>query len=124
MRETVLLYNFNSERLPKIKRALLPLKFCLKTVNKEDFLQPIGYLAGIKEIEPVKEKYNDNGFSDEMIIMCGFTSTKIDALIRALNKNGIGKVNLKAVITPTNRVWSSIQLYEAVKADYKKMNDR
>ncbi|MDD6488356.1 MAG: DUF3783 domain-containing protein [Clostridia bacterium] len=122
MRETVLLYNFDSDRLPKVKRALLPLKFFLKTVSKEDFSQPIGVLAGIKGIEPVEEKYDGDGFNDEMIVMGGFTSAKIDALVRALNKNGIGKIALKAVITPTNMNWNSVELYKAVKADHDEMN--
>lgn len=122
MRETVLLYNFDSERQPKVKRALLPLKFFLKTVSKEDFSQPIGVLAGIKGIEPVEEKYDGDGFDDEMIVMGGFTSAKIDALVRALNKNGIGKIALKAVITPTNVNWNSVELYKAVKADHDEMN--
>ena len=122
MRETVLLYNFDSERLPKVKRALLPLKFFIKTVSKEDFSQPIGVLVGIKGIEPVEEKYDGDGFNDEMIVMGGFTSAKIDALVRALNKNGIGKIALKAVITPTNVNWNSVELYKAVKADHEEMN--
>lgn len=122
MRETVLLYNFDGDRLPKVKRALLPLKFFLKTVSKEDFSQPIGVLAGIKGIEPVEEKYDGDGFDDEMIVMGGFTSAKIDALVRALNKNGIGKIDLKAVITPTNVNWNSVELYKAVKADHDEMN--
>ncbi|MGN0469640.1 MAG: DUF3783 domain-containing protein [Acutalibacteraceae bacterium] len=122
MRETVLLYNFDGDRLPKVKRALLPLKFFLKTVSKEDFSQPIGVLAGIKGIEPVEGKYDGDGFDDEMIVMGGFTSAKIDALVRALNKNGIGKIALKAVITPTNVNWNSVELYKAVKADHDEMN--
>ena len=122
MRETVLLYNFDSDRLPKVKRALMPLKFFLKTVSKEDFSQPIGVLAGVKGIEPVEEKYDGDGFNDEMIVMGGFTSAKIDALVRALNKNGIGKIALKAVITPTNVNWNSVELYKAVKADHDEMN--
>lgn len=122
MRETVLLYNFDGDRLPKVKRALMPLKFFLKTVSKEDFSQPIGVLAGIKGIEPIEEKYDGDGFDDEMIVMGGFTSAKIDALVRALNKNGVGKIALKAVITPTNVNWNSVELYKAVKADHDEMN--
>ena len=122
MRETVLLYNFDNDRLPKVKRALLPLKFFIKTVSKEDFSQPIGVLAGVKGIEPVDEKYDGDGFDEEMIVMGGFTSAKIDALVRALNKNGIGRIALKAVITPTNVNWNSVELYKAVKADHEEMN--
>lgn len=124
MRETVLLYNFDEKSLPKVKRALLPLKICVKTVSKENFSQPIGFLAGIKGIEPVEPKYNGDGFAEEMMLLNGFTSAKIDLLIRALNKNGIGRIALKAVITPTNVKWDSITLYNAVKADHEKMSGK
>ena len=56
MKETILLYHFSDpERLSRVKRALLPLGMRLKAVKKEEYLQPIGYLAGVKEIEPVEE---------------------------------------------------------------------
>lgn len=49
MKETVLLYNFrDSERLGQVKRALLPLGLRLKLVKKEEYLHPLGYLAGEK----------------------------------------------------------------------------
>ena len=52
MRETVLLYNVQGdERKRKITKALLPLGFRLKTVAKEDYLKPVGFLAGLKDME-------------------------------------------------------------------------
>ncbi|MGN0550308.1 MAG: DUF3783 domain-containing protein [Acutalibacteraceae bacterium] len=121
MRELVLLYNFEGERLRKVKFALMPLKVGIKVVEKEDFSQPIGYLAGIKDIEASKEACSEDGFSDEMLLMCGFTGQRVDMLIRALRKSGVGAIPLKAVITPTNKTWSSIALHNAVRADYEEM---
>ena len=47
MKETVLLYNFNDkDRLMKIRQALLPLGFRVKTVGREDYGKPLGTLAG------------------------------------------------------------------------------
>ncbi len=57
-----------------------------------------------------------------MIVMCGFGSEKIDIVIAALKMGGIGKIDLKAVITPSNAYWNSFQLYEAVKSDHMAMN--
>ncbi len=124
MKEIVLFYNFSEERMHKVRRALLPLKMCIKTVCKEDFLQPVGALVGMKDIALTDNKYAGDGFTDEMIVMSGFTSYRIDALIRALNKNGLGRVDLKAVITHTNREWNSIRLYNAIKADHEEMNKK
>ena len=69
MKELAMFYNFSDERLRKAKFALMPLKIQVKKVEKEDFNQPIGFLAGIKGIEPVAEKFDGDGFDEEMIVM-------------------------------------------------------
>ena len=50
MKPTILLINFqDQQKLRKLKMALLPFKIRLKTVETQDYSQPIGYLAGVKE---------------------------------------------------------------------------
>lgn len=124
MNEIALFYNFSEERMRKAKFALLPLKIRTKVVSKSDYNQPLGYLAGIKEIEPAETEFDGNGFDEEMIVMHNFTSKTVDGLIRALNKCGVGRVPLKAVITSTNKDWNSVQLYNAVKADFNEMSGK
>ncbi|MFZ2888592.1 MAG: hypothetical protein WAZ67_06280, partial [Ruminococcus bromii] len=68
MKELAMFYNFSDERLRKAKFALMPLKIQVKKVEKEDFNQPIGFLAGIKGVEPVAEKFDGDGFDEEMIV--------------------------------------------------------
>lgn len=124
MNEIALFYNFSEDRMRKAKFALLPLKIRIKTVSRTEYNQPLGYLAGIKGVEPVSENSDRMGFDEEMIVMHNFTSRTIDNLIRALNKCGVGRVPLKAVITPTNKDWNSVQLFEAVKADSEEMSGK
>lgn len=124
MNEIALFYNFSEERMRKAKFALLPLKIRTKAVRKSEYNHPLGYLAGIKEIEPAETEFDGNGFDEEMIVMHNFTSKTVDGLIRALNKCGVGRVPLKAVITPTNKDWNSVQLYNAVKADFNEMSGK
>ena len=55
MKPTILLINFqDQQKLRKLKMALLPFKIRLKTVEPQDYGQPIGYLAGVKEISQVQ----------------------------------------------------------------------
>lgn len=122
MNEIALFYNFSEERMRKAKFALLPLKIRTKSVDKSEYGQPLGFLAGIKGIEPSNDECNEPCFEEEMIVMHNFSSKTVDGLIRALNKCGVGRVPLKAVITQTNKDWNSIQLYNAVKADYEEMS--
>lgn len=124
MNEIALFYNFSEERMRKAKFALLPLKIRTRAVSKSEYNHPLGYLAGIKEIEPAETEFDGNGFDEEMIVMHNFTSKTVDGLIRALNKCGVGRVPLKAVITSTNKDWNSVQLYNAVKADFNEMSGK
>ncbi|MCH5297524.1 MAG: DUF3783 domain-containing protein [Ruminococcus sp.] len=124
MNEIALFYNFSEERMRKARFALLPLKIKTKIVSKSEYNQPLGYIAGIKGIEPVETEFDGTGFDEEMIVMHNFTSKTVDILIKALNKCGVGRVPLKAVITPTNKDWNSVQLFEAVKADFEEMSKK
>lgn len=124
MKETVLLYNFSDESLGKIRRALLPLKIRIKTVGVDEYSQPLGFLAGIAGIEPLTETYSGDGFKDELMLICGLNQVKLQALLNALYKNGVGRIDLKAMLTPTNISWNSTRLYEAVKADHEEMTKK
>ncbi len=121
MRETVLLYNFNGERKKQLTKALLPLGFRLKAVAKEDYLKPVGFLAGLKDMEDNGSVYEGEEFQDEMMLMAGFTSARIDTLIGALRKNGVGRINYKAVLTETNKNWDSASLFQKLKKEHEYM---
>lgn len=124
MNQVVLLYNFEKSRLKSVRRVLAPLKVTVKTVSKRAFSQPVGYLAGIDGILPSDEKYTGEGFTDEMLVMYGFSSEMIDLLIALLKRSPVGKISLKAVITPSNVYWSSLALYEEIKAEHSALADR
>lgn len=119
MKPTVLLYNFNNdERRRKITLALMPLGYKLKRVSKEEYNQPLGYMAGIEGIEAVEGTYEGEELGGEMLIMVGMTSGQIDNLIMAFRKNGIPKVYCKAVLTKTNQNWNAIELYKELRLEH------
>ena len=52
MKPIILLYHLpEGEKLAKIKRALFPLGMRLRAVKKEEYLEPVGYLAGVRSEE-------------------------------------------------------------------------
>lgn len=122
MKKTVLLYNFGKTRLQLVRKSLAPLGCNVKNILKKDYAQPIGYLVGAEEILPCKEKYSGTGFTDEMLVMYGFGSEMIDVLIAALKNGGVGKVELKAVVTQSNINWDSVALYNEIKREHNAMN--
>ena len=124
MKKLILLYNFDEKRAAKVRRSALPLKMGVTIVEKQRYNQPIGVLVGLKDIQAVNDDFSGNGFDEEMLVMYGFMSRDIDLLIRAMNKNGVGKVPLKAVVTSTNILWNSTELYNAVKKDHEEMSGK
>lgn len=129
MKETVLLYNFNDkDRLMKIRQALLPLGFRIRQVEKEDYLKPLGTLAGVKGMEDLTaaagssdEALASEDFEDEMALLAGLTSPQVDAFIKSLRKKGIGRIDYKAILTPVNKDWNSVHLYHEIKREHEAM---
>lgn len=123
MKETILLFGFrDGDRLSKVKRALLPLGMRIKTVSPCDYAKPVGYLAGVKEIPSPEIPYEGPEFEKEMLVMAGIASKRVDAVIFALRKAGIGRIDYKAVLTPTNQFWDAVKLYEEIAREHEAMS--
>ena len=120
MKKTVLLFNFDENRLPLVKRAVMPLKTGIKVVEKKDFNQVLGYLADVQGFQAIEGEATES-FEDEMLIMAGFTRNDVDELLRSLKKHNV-RVDLKAIMTPTNSLWTCVQIHDAVKADHEEMH--
>lgn len=91
----------------------------------EGFSATGGGAAGFGAADEHKDSSEANveiSFSDEMILMAGFTLPQIDALIKALRKRGVGRIDYKAVLTDTNKDWNSFQLYEEIKKEHEAMS--
>lgn len=125
MRETVLLFNFTDrEKRNKVTRTLFPLKLKIKEIEKKDYLQPIGYLAGNKEISPFEGEYEGEELEGEMLVMAGLTSDRIDMVLKALRRSGAGSIPYKASMTPTNQHWNPVQLFKEIKEEHEKMHGK
>ena len=122
MKETILLINFkDQQKLRKLKMALLPFKIRLKTVEEKDYCQPVGYLAGVKEIEAVSAKEmqeSSEKMEKEMLILAGITGNLFDQVLYTLRKAGT-PVDYKAVLTEHNQNWNCIQLYKELEKEHQ-----
>lgn len=122
MRETILLFHFSEkDRRNRLTKALLPLRMKIREVPVKDYLQPMGYLAGNKEILPVQEIYTGEDLDGEMILMAGLSSSQVDAVLKAVRKSGIGSIPYKAVLTPANQKWDVLKLFEEIRAEHEQM---
>ena len=122
MRETVLLINFqDAKQLREIKMILLSMKIKMKTVEKKDYLQKIGYLAGLKDMEAVQEVYDGEELEKKMMIFANLREAQLEQILYRIRKNGVKKVDYKAILTDTNKDWNVPQLYEELAGEHEKM---
>lgn len=57
-----------------------------------------------------------------MLVMCGFSGDGIDIVLGALRQAGVGAVPIKAVITPTNALWSGKRLFDELCEEHRAMS--
>ena len=120
--ETVLLYNFSgTEAGQKLKSILLKMRVRIRLVEPESYLEPVGFLAGIKGIDSSGLTYSETPFPEQMLIMRGFTGSRIDELLRELKKHRLPPIPLKAVVTENNQYWNSLQLREELIKEHEAM---
>ncbi len=144
--ETVLYYNpESSSRVMKLKGVLVRMGIRIRNVAPEQVLERVGTLAGISGYERTEQnavqrispeaaagqnvqlgeaEQDADAFPvirEELLVMQGFTSRRIDELLMGLRKAGVSKVELKAIVTETNAGWTFYQLYEEIKEEYQRM---
>ncbi len=136
MRETILLFHFTDQsRRNKLVKALLPLRVrVVADISEEDYKKPVGYLAGVKELSseggtmdlpelPEEKPHPQKGIMGEMMVMAGFSSGRIDQVLRAVRKSGV-PVPYKAALTASNQTWDAYRLFEEIKSEHETMSGK
>lgn len=120
--ETVLLYNINEEKSRKLRMLMIRMGMRIRVVEKSDYNLPVGFLAGIKDATLENPEAECSDFQDEMMVMRGFTSKRLDLFLQNMRKEGIQRIDYKAILTSTNSRWNSWQLYQELKAEHEEMH--
>ena len=109
MSRKLLLFGF--EELPTILAAAAaagPFGAEVVPVARQDYNKPLAVLAGL---------------GGRMVVLCGLED-QVDCLLPALSQAGIGRDCLKAVLTPHNRTWTAVKLYQELLREHQAMNGR
>ncbi len=123
MKETILLFNPpEKERLLKIEMALFPLRVRLKRVPAAEYNQPLGLLAGLKDLEPAEGSYDGPELPDTMFVFCFLDDSRLNQALAALRKCGAGPFPYKAVLTPTNSGWTAPDCFAEIKREHEAMH--
>ena len=111
------LYNLDNPRGAKIRRVCLPLGIRTKLVPPQAHALSLEELTGGAEPQDGAEP----AFTEEMLLLADFTSAQVDALLQGFRRAKVPPVALKAVLTPTNRSWTSAQLYQELCREHEAM---
>ena len=105
----VLLYNLDTPKGAKIRRMALPLGLRTRLVTPAEYGLTLGALA---EGEAPETPWTGEGFGDELLLLVNCPGPLLDRFLQGFRRDKIPPVALKAVLTPTNRAWTSLQLRE------------
>ena len=115
--ETVLMYNCDGEQWAKLRQIFLMLRVRIRPVEADQYGLTLEDLLGRSEEKaPVEEK-----FSDLMLVFCNLPHEKLDHLLTAMGRAGLPRIALKAMLTPTNRTWTSQQLWTELRREHEAM---
>ena len=124
-KETVLVYNMqNTDKGRLLKLICMRLGIRVRVVGQEEYLQPIGYLAGLKGVDPTEKTYEGEGFQDEMLILSGFTGDRMDMLFGMFRRQKMERIALKAVVTEHNWSWDSVRLHDELRQEHAYMQQK
>ena len=115
--ETVLMYNCSGEQWAKLRQIFLMLRVSIRPVEADQYgLTLEELLDRSEEKAPVEEE-----FSDPMLVFCNLPHEKLDHLLTAMGRAGLPRIALKAMLTPTNRTWTSQQLWTELRREHEAM---
>ena len=115
--ETVLMYNCSGEQWAKLRQIFLMLRVRIRPVEADQYgLTLEELLDRSEEKAPVEEE-----FSDPMLVFCNLPHEKLDHLLTTMGRAGLPRIALKAMLTPTNRTWTSQQLWTELRREHEAM---
>lgn len=125
MRETVLLVNFQDKsRLREIQMMLMAVKLRVRLVEKSEYTNSIGCLAGVKDMAPAENAYDGEELEKEMMVFAGLTEEHLNQMLYLMRKSGMAPVDYKAVLTETNQHWTVPELYEELAKEHEAMSKK
>ena len=115
--ETVLMYNCSGPEWAKLRQIFLMLRVRIRQVAPEQYgLTLEELLSRSEETRPVEES-----FLEPMLVFCGLAQGRLDQILTTMNRTGLPRIALKAMLTPTNKSWNSQQLWTELRLEHEAM---
>lgn len=115
----VLIYNLDKKKAGALRVLCLKLNVRVRSVEPGEFAEPVGALAGL--LPSAGTVFNGEPFRDEMLVMVNLGGKLFNALLQGMRAARL-YVPLKAVLTPTNLEWPSVQLHDELVREHEAMS--
>lgn len=123
-RPQVLLFNFRPDlRTMRIVRYLTESGVAVRQVPPAAFGETLEHLLALQDYRQYGEAKLPR-FREEMLLMSGFDRDRLDAFLRFFRDEQILRVDLKAMLTPTNAGWSAARLHDQLLSERDVMKTR
>lgn len=125
IRPLVLLFQFRpEERTMRIIRYLTEQGVSVRTVQPKEYHETLGYLCSLPGFEARRAPALPVSLPEEMLVIQGFDQTMLDGFLRFFRREQLRRVELKAVLTPTNAGWSAAELCRHMQLEREAMQKR
>ena len=125
-KEVVLYYYTREEgyarRVRLLKSIMVQMGIRIKTIEPEQVLEQVGYLAGIDGYSPAQKPEELPLIHQDILVLHNFTRNRMDMFLSSIRRANVPKIDLKAVITPQNMGWTFYHLYEELMKEHKEMH--
>lgn len=100
----------------------MSLRIRVRLIKKEEYFQPVGVLAGMKEASETDGIYEGEELADEMMVFAGVTGSHLDQILFMMRKKGMKRIDYKAVLTDTNSQWTVPELFKELEKEHAAMH--
>ena len=105
---SVLLYNCSGGKFSKLQQIFAMLRLRMRVVTPDRYHLPLSDLAqGLGEAGESAE-----AIPESMLVFCNVSAPLVQQILEILRVGKLPPIPLKAVMTESNKDWTSIQLYE------------
>ena len=73
-------------------------------------------------MESAPESYEGEELEKEMMVFAGISNQRLDQILSMMRKNGVKRVDYKAILTETNKTWTVPRLYEEISKEHARMH--
>lgn len=114
----ILLFGLQKEKNRAVCGVAEKIGADVTVVNRRDYGQKIGTLAGISGFHKDGKIFDGPDFAMEMLVFSGMLPTQVDAFLAEYKATGLPPVALKAIVTPYNVSWTADALLRELMKEH------